>query len=275
MDHDEFQTTLAAHALTALDAGEAREVESHAESCIDCRKEADTWQEITAQLALTSPPVEPSLQTRARLMESIRSTSAEERSVDEKSRNELRSKANVVELSASQKKHGSFVQTWAIAACLLFIGLISSVLVLWQQNRAKRQELARLTTQFQATEQQLIHERDAIGILTRPGARLAQLSGTKVAPSASAILAYDQTGRAILLAKGLPPAPAGKAYQLWFIAGGQPLPGRVFSPGNSGEGTLDDQIPAAAVKASVFAITLEPSSGTQAPTGAIYLTSGS
>ena len=77
------------------------------------------------------------------------------------------------------------------------------------------------------------------------------------------------------MAKGLPLAPAGKAYQLWFIAGGRPIPGKVFSAAPSGDGALNDQIPPVALNNAVFAITLEPEGGVQAPTGAIYLRSGS
>jgi hypothetical protein len=38
---------------------------------------------------------------------------------------------------------------------------------------------------------------------------------------------------------------------------------------------LDDQVPASAREAAVFAITLEPKSGVQVPTGSIYLLSAS
>ena len=70
-------------------------------------------------------------------------------------------------------------------------------------------------------------------------------------------------------------APAGKAYQLWFIKDGKKMPGNVFKTDPSGSGTLKDQMPAEALSAVVFAITLEPENGVPAPTGAIYLVSGS
>ncbi len=104
---------------------------------------------------------------------------------------------------------------------------------------------------------------------------MSKLAGTKMMPDAHAMLAYDKNGRAVLMAKGLPPAPKGKAYQLWFIAGGKPMPGKVFRTDASGEGTLSDQIPTEALNAAVFAVTMEPESGVPAPTGAIYLSSGS
>jgi anti-sigma-K factor RskA len=103
---------------------------------------------------------------------------------------------------------------------------------------------------------------------------MTELNGTQVMPGAHAMIAYDKNGNAVLMAKGLPPPPAGKVYQLWFIAGGKPMPGRVFTTDAAGAGTLNDQIPAEALSAAVFAITLEPKDGMPSPTGPIYLSSG-
>jgi hypothetical protein len=49
----------------------------------------------------------------------------------------------------------------------------------------------------------------------------------------------------------------------------------VFTPDAAGNGMLEDQIPDVARDAAVFAITLEPKSGVQVPTGSIYLVSSS
>jgi anti-sigma-K factor RskA len=75
----------------------------------------------------------------------------------------------------------------------------------------------------------------------------------------------------VLLADNLPPAPAGKAYQLWFIVGDKPQPGTVFTPDATGHAEVRDQAPAAGRNATVFAVTLEPSGGVSAPTGDKYL----
>lgn len=121
---------------------------------------------------------------------------------------------------------------------------------------------------------QLAREREAVELLTSPGARMAKLAGTKDAPGAQAMLAYDKNGHAMLMAKGLPAAPKGMAYQLWFIKDGKKMPGKVFSTDASGNGMLEDEIPTVAREAAVFAVTLEPEGGVQVPTGAIYMVSG-
>ena len=125
----------------------------------------------------------------------------------------------------------------SIAAVVLFAALLVFVIILWQQNRTRTVELA----------------------------------GTGEAAGATAKLSYDNTGRAVLVANGLPSAPEGKAYQLWFIVGDKPLPGKTFNTDEQGQGTTTDQIPEAARNRAVFAVTLEPAGGVSAPTGAIYL----
>src|SRR6185503_17367777 len=99
----------------------------------------------------------------------------------------------------------------AIAAALALIGLIISLLILWQQNRAAQAEVGRLAAEVRETSEQLARERELVALITTPGARMAELAGTKEAPGAHAIVAYDKNGQAMLMAKGLPAAPAGKA----------------------------------------------------------------
>ena len=111
-------------------------------------------------------------------------------------------------------------------------------------------------------------------MVTTPGARVRELKGIDLGAGATASVAYDQSGHAMLMAKKLPSPPQGKAYQLWFIVGNKPpMPGKTFSPDNTGNGTLKDQMPREAMDSPIFAITMEPEGGVSAPTGPIYLSS--
>lgn len=276
MVHEEYQEMLAAQALSALDAEDAPVLEAHLQACAECRTLLGQWEDTAANMSLAAESSEPSPQLSNRIMEAIRSDFI----VDDKARESgevIRKQAsNVVALPPGQVRPWSAASTWgAIAAGLVFVALTASLFALWKQNTLARGELARLSEQIREAQQQLARQREAIEIVASPGTRMSELAGTAVMPGAHAMLAYDKSGRAILMAKGLPPAPAGKAYQLWFIAAGRPLPGKVFTTDLSGAGTLKDQVPAEALSAAVFAITLEPESGMQAPTGAIYLSSGS
>jgi len=290
MSHEDYKEMLAAQALNALEAAETRDLEAHLQSCAECRSQLSEWEGTAAGLAFASleaRPLEPSRQLRGRILEAVRADMTGRgpqvgsllgvgtRGTTKDAENAQRpQRSNVVPLK--QPRTWSSAQTWgAIAAGLVLVGLVASLFVLWRQNREARQELARLSVLASDAQQQLGQQREAIEIVSAPGTRMMELAGTKLMPEAHAMLAYDKSGRAILMAKGLPPAPAGKAYQLWFIAGGKPMPGKVFTTDASGSGALKDQVPPEARNAVVFAVTLEPKNGVQTPTGEMYLISAS
>ena len=86
----------------------------------------------------------------------------------------------------------------------------------------------------------------------------------------------QSTGQIVLIASKLPPLPAGKAYELWFIGtdGKAPVPAGTFSPDAQGNVTakLSQIQPRGGAKQ--FAVTIEKASGSPTPTTPI-LYSGS
>jgi anti-sigma-K factor RskA len=275
MTHEDYSELLAANALSALSAEEASALEAHLESCADCRTEMDRWQETAAFLALNADALEPSPQVRDRILASVRSSGDNSTVARDRVKSIPRSdEPRVLEFERSRRNVWTSLGSFgAIAAVVALAALLISLAILWRQNRSAEAELARLSSQMREAKEQLAREREIVELLSTPGAHMATLAGTKSAPGAHAMLAYDKNGYAMLMARGLPAAPAGKAYQLWFIMGNIPMPGKVFTTDSSGNGSLQDQIPAEALGSAVFAITLEPESGTRSPTGAIYLRS--
>ena len=76
----------------------------------------------------------------------------------------------------------------------------------------------------------------------------------------------------VFVAAGLPEAPAGKAYQLWAIAGNNaPVSAGVFSVDASGTGSLSVRPLPGVTTVDAFAVTLEPAGGLPAPSGEMYL----
>ena len=249
MVHNDYKEMIPVHALSALDAPDERALTEHLAECDECRRELADWEATAASLALSAKPMEPSPQVREKLLQKIRS---------EESGSESSAKSPFTVLpfqSRPRNLWNSLGSLGSIAAVILFAALIVSVIVLWQQNRTLRER-----NQF-------------FELLTAQGSRMAELSGTAEAANATAMLAYDRFGNAMLITNGLPRAPEGKEYQLWFIVGNNPIPGKTFAPDNSGQIMMKDQVPEAARKSAVFAVTLEPTGGVQKPTGAIYLRS--
>lgn len=246
MVHEDYKEMIPARALSALDAVEERALNEHLENCSECRKELEEWQATAATLAVVADPVEPSPKVRERILNEVRQDL---------------STAEVVPFrSTSRNIWRSFGSLGAMAAVVLFTALIVGLVVLWRENRAINDELA-VKNQF-------------VEVATTPGARVSELKGIDLGSGATATLAYDRSGRAILIADKLPSVPQGKAYQLWFIVGkNPPMPGKTFSPDDAGKGVLKDEMPKEALDSPIFAITLEPQGGVSAPTGPIYLRS--
>ena len=244
MVHEDYKEMITARALSALDAAEARALNDHLSECDECRMELQEWEATAAALAVSAKPMEPSPEVRERLL------------------NEVRKELSVPQVlpfrSATRNIWNRSLA--AMAAVIIATVLIVGLVMVWRENRAMREQLAR--------------SQEFLQLVNTPGARMSELKGTDVGPGATAKLVYDNNGRAMLLADKLPSVPQGKEYQLWFIVGNNPpMPGKTFVPDSEGKGVLKDQMPQAALNAAVFAITLEPAGGLPAPTGKIYLSS--
>ena len=241
MVHDDYKEMIPARALSALDAAEERALNEHLENCSECRTELEQWQATAAALSLTPDPVEPSPEVCQRILSEVRK--------------DLSSTPEVIPFRSKPRNiWSSFGTLGAIAAVVLFAALAIGLAVLWRQN------------------QRLTREREFVELVNTPGAKVTELRGIDPGLSATAKLAFDRTGRAILMASKLPSVPQGKAYQLWFILGkNPPTPGKTFVPDNSGSVVIKTEIPLEAV--DVFAITVEPAEGSSAPTSPIFLRS--
>jgi len=260
MAHESYKELLPLHALSALDGTDAQSVEQHLSSCAECRAELEQWMSTASELANAAAPAEPSPELRSRIIDAVRADA----------RTKTRSK--VVPISRSRSSSG---WTWQAIAAAIIIGLIIGLVVLWRQTQRLQNETAQLSERLQETSARVDRQRAALDVLSAPGARMAELAGTKEAPSAHAMVAVDsKTRRAIFMARGLPQPPAGKAYQLWFISGGNKMPGSVFKTDSAGNAMMmSDQVQSDALAASVFAVTLEPQDGVTSPTGPMILLS--
>lgn len=274
MAHQEYEELLTLYALDALDAPDRRQLEEHLESCSDCRAELEEMRDAAGLLAHASTAAEPRAEVRERILDQVRS--------------EARSRQASAEPSASVIEFRPRVSSspWSnllrLAAAIAFVALLVGVGVLWRRDTQSRREVTRLSQQLDQQNSELGREREALArqrealeFLRSPGMKTMDLAGTQTAQAARATFVYDQkTGRAMLMTEGLPVAPPGMAYEVWFIPKGQaPMPGKTFTVDAAGKAMMMDEMPAAARENAVVAITLEPEKGSASPTGPIYLAS--
>jgi anti-sigma-K factor RskA len=277
--HEDYKEMIVPHALDALETAEARQLDEHLETCAECRAELDSWRETTATLAFAAETAEPSSELRRRILTEARrrpqdSAVRAPQPLETVTNGAPEKSSNVIQFDARPRRAWGAMQTFgAIAASLIIAALAVAFAVLWQRNNALEAEVARLSRDYNEQQIELAQAREDRKLLTATDASVAVLGGTENAAGARARLAYEKsTGRAILVADGLPPAPAGQAYQLWYINQGQPpMPGGVFTTDAAGHGEMREQIPPAGRGASVFAVTLERAGGVPKPEGKAYL----
>ena len=260
MSHEDYKEMIPAHAISALGSADDSALTDHLAQCAECQKELDAWQQTAASLALSSSPVEPSPLVRQRILSQIRSEREEAPS------------PKVIPFKPQERNiWSSFGSLGAIAAALLFVLMLVYLIVLLRENREMRKEVQGLVAENQSIQQDL----KLVKLLQKPGTKIMELSGTSAAPDATAKLAFDQSGHAMVMTDGLPATPAGKEYQLWYMVAGKPMRGKTFSTDSHGKGMLEDQLPPVALNAVAFAVTLEPQGGSESPTMPIYLRSSS
>jgi len=109
-------------------------------------------------------------------------------------------------------------------------------------------------------------------LLGEPDVTVWPVAGTADAPAASArLVGTPRHHEAVLVTSGLAHPGAGKAYQVWLLAGGEPEPNALFAVGRGGHGATVVHLPRPLATYNMVAVTPEPESGSPGPTGPIVL----
>jgi hypothetical protein len=116
-------------------------------------------------------------------------------------------------------------------------------------------------------------ERDeTLRLLSAPQVRLVRLAGQAGSPRANAHLLWNPAARAgVLLTSGLPQLPGNRIYELWAIAGKEPVPAGLFEVDEAGRAFLRLQALPRGRRVDTFAVTDEPAGGVPKPTGQMHL----
>lgn len=274
LTREQQEEMMAGRALDALNSVELRKIETVMAGDAELTQLGEELDDAAAMLALLADPIAPPVELRARVLASTRIRSARPRALD----GAAEGAENVVNFPG---RAPSVRSVWlkriaAIAAMLLIVVFAGTILRQFRRAGDAAGELVRSNEKVQDLERQLTHEREIRDLLSNPNANVISLNGTSEMPTANAKFIYDRTtGKGMLLAEKLPVAPAGKAYQLWFIVDGKPIPSQVFKPGENGRGEMNAMVPPEGRAKATFAVTMEKETGVQQPEGKMYLVSGS
>jgi len=156
----------------------------------------------------------------------------------------------------------AWMSLWAAATAALLVGVI----FLNTEKTKNDRELAQLRFEVRRDALDLINARMALQFLDAPETKTVTFGQGKPEPPHGRVLVNPKRG-VMLIVANLPPAPAGKIYEMWLIPKGRPpQPAGLFQTDEQGtamyvrEGTLD------VANTDAVAVSLEPQRGSLAPT---------
>lgn len=240
MNDHEWREYAAPYALGALVAVDRSAFESHLAGCALCRAEVRSFSEVAGLLAHGAPAADPSPGLRDRVLAEAR---------------------RVRPIAAKRRGSNS---GWLAAAAALALAVGASVYAWRLSSRvgALEEQLVRTTMEKAAAD-------SVIADLTGPEVHVVPLASTGHEPSARVF--WNHTTRTfIVLAFDLPPAQAGRTYQLWAIAAGKaPMSMGVFNTDSLGRAALRLPVDQAITSLGFIdncGLTEEPAGGSPQPT---------
>ena len=145
-------------------------------------------------------------------------------------------------------------------------------LILTSNLTRTQSELEKVKAQLAAAQGESAQKDELLKLLSSQDVRLIELKGLEAAPAAKAKLFWNPGVRSgLLLINGLPRTAADKAYELWGIAGNEPVPAGVFRVDDQGQARFRMPVLAQGKDFDKFAVTLEPSAGVEKPSGPMVL----
>jgi anti-sigma-K factor RskA len=246
--HQQFAEDLALYALGALEANDRVMLEKHLEDCASCRRELEALRGDMALLALSAGGARPPARSRQRLMTAI---AAEPRRTIQRRR----------------------THWWALMPSLAAAAMAVIAVFFWMKNSDLKEELADLEKVVSTQAFELQRAREIVSTLTATDAMRVTLVAAKTPPQPQGRAIYVRSNASLIfLANNLPPLPTQKAYELWLIpTQGAPIPAGVFKPDAHGSATVMNPPLPQNIEAKAFAITVEPETGSSAPTMPILM----
>ena len=246
----------AGYALGALGGDEQAAMERALGESPALSQEVDAFREVTALLAFGAPTMAPPEALRDRIVSAARQVQPLVRVPTPGPRRAVATTA-----TAGWRRT---IPWLALAASLV------GVLVLAGRVRAERQARLALQQANAGLQLRVASLDSVVTTLLAPDVATVKLSATGAPPTAR-LYWNRQSGRVVLAAFALPPAAAGRAYQLWGIETGKaPVSLGVFNTAADGTAQATFAVPAG-VRMAVSAVTEEPAGGSPQPTTTPFL----
>jgi anti-sigma-K factor RskA len=239
------------YALGALDGEELKEFEAHlASGCAICEAYVRETRETLTLLHQSLNPMMSSPAVKTRVFDQIIPKTT---------------------VAMPEKTSPWLAWRWWFVGAGSFAAAAIVLALAWSMT-STRDQLKKLEGQIAVLQNESAQKDELIRFLSTPEVRSVQLAGLDAAPDAKGKLFWNPTTRrGLLVTFGLPKTAADKAYELWGIAGNEPVPAGVFTVDERGQTQFHVPELAEGRNFDKFAVTLEPAGGVSKPTGPMVL----
>jgi len=260
LDHEEFDRLASLYAVGALNASDRTRFETHLELCHQCVSTVLFLLPIAHALTRAVPHSDAPTELRDRICKT---------NTDSPPKQDSPVKGIPSRIAFNV----------AATVCLLVAGSLG-----WyasqQHNMARlleenldaandRAVIAEIQAAVALAAQQEANQRTEI--LTAEDLIMVDLSNYPLAPGSRGRAYWSNEQGILLTASGLPPAPVGRTYYLWFVPVAEPVSGGPLTLDNEGRITAVVTAPTGVSAPVPMAVTLEPDNDITAPSGEAYL----
>ena len=236
MTCEELREQYELYAMGVLEEPERSEIAAHlareGDACIAGVRRA---RELVASIGVTVPLAQPPAHLREKVL---------------------------AQIGAPPKRAWSWTPVWiAVSAAL-------AVTAVWLDlgRREQARIVASVRWRSQRKTAELARLNEALALMNDPGVKEVVFGAGAPAPPKGRVFVHPRQG-VLLLAYNLPPAPAGKLYEMWVIPkGGSPVPAGLFQSGADGTALYMRRGAVDVATTGAVAVTLEAEGGAPAPT---------
>jgi hypothetical protein len=251
-----------------LEGDEAARVREHLnDGCPACAAELAAAREVLDLLPMALTPDNPSSSVRSRLIAAVKSEEAPPRPVPAP--------------AASRGPNWAYAMAAAAVAALIAVGITFSILTSRHGRQTaslraaiaeSRSELDRQSEEIRSLGDRLREAGESVRMIRAPGLSVIDLIGEGADARPTVRILWDRD-RALwhLHASDLPPAPAGRTYQLWFVTPGDRISAALFNTDVNGEASLRVAVPSEVGLIVAAGMTEEPEGGSPQPTSRMRL----
>lgn len=227
--NDDIHDLSGAYALDALDDIERARFEAHLERCGTCQLDVADFRVAATRLGQSAAETPPP-SLRAGVLAAIAET---------------RQESPLGRVIAKRRTPLRWFAAVGAAAAAAVIAVLAVQVVSLRDDRDRSAALAE--------------------VMTAPDATAIELQGSG---GTGRVVWSPSLGRSVVVLDGLPELPADRAYQLWFVVGGEPIPADVYEPRDARVVAPAGDLPEGL---EVIGVTEEPAAGSAAPTGPMLL----